>query len=217
MVIFKIWFLSKLFWRTRSICLNESEDFWDDISVFALLNHTSLLEPIFFAGFPLSFLVGQIKRVEIPGADITLDRPIFGFFYRSIFPRIKPITRKRDKSWTGFMEDIRHDTLVVIAPEGRMMRKDGLDKHGKPMTIKTGIVDIIKKREGGHILLAYSKGLHHVFAPGDLIPKPFREIEISFEKININELKKELEYDKEGFSKRLIKYLEDKRQRHCYE
>lgn len=215
--IISIWTTSKVFWRTKSTCLNPSDDFWDDISVFALLHHTSLLEPIFFAGFPLKFLLSEIKRVEIPGADITLERPLFGFFYRAIFPRIKAITRKRDASWTDFKSGIRHDTLVVIAPEGRMMRTDGLDKNGKPMTVRAGIADIILSRDNGSLLLAYSKGLHHVFAPGDIFPKLFRKIEISFEKIDIKQLKEELECDKEGFHKRLVQYLEDKRQRYCYE
>ena len=37
------------------------------------------------------------------------------------------------------------DVVVVLSPEGRMKRKNGLDKHGRPMTVRGGIGDILDR------------------------------------------------------------------------
>jgi hypothetical protein len=34
--------------------------------------------------------------------------------------------------------------MVLMAPEGRMKRADGLDAHGQPMTVRGGIADILE-------------------------------------------------------------------------
>jgi hypothetical protein len=70
-----------------------------------------------------------------------------------------------------------------------MKRKDGLDKHGKPMTVKGGVADILEVLSSGKILIAYSGGLHHVQAPGELLPRPFQTIHIAFEQMDLMEYK----------------------------
>ena len=99
--------------------------------------------------------------------DITFKRPIAGLFYKLVVPHPVSLTRKRDETWTGFLERIRDRSLVIMAPEGRMMRKNGLDKHGKPMTVKSGIAEVLDSVDGGDMLLAYAEGLHHIQAPGE--------------------------------------------------
>ena len=148
-----------------------------------------------------------MKRAVVPGADITLSRPIVGSFYKFIFPQMISISRKRDKTWVDFMNQVKPDSLVVVAPEGRMMRENGLDKYGKPMSIRTGIADILKKTEAGHIVLAYSGGLHHVQKPGEKFIRLFKTIKISYEKINIKDYKESLKSEEQNFHKRLISDL----------
>lgn len=116
-----------------------------------------------------------------PGADVTLMRPIVGKFFALVFPGMIPITRKRDDSWDNFLNLIKEDTFVAIAPEGRMKRASGLDKEGKPMSVMGGISDILKVMKKGNMILAYSGGLHHVQVPGESLPKIFKTIKMNYE------------------------------------
>lgn len=204
---------SKVFYRLDRSYINPQPDFWEDINVFAFLNHTSLLEPILFSSVPNHFFIKNISRTVIPGADITLDRPFVGRIYKTIFPQIVGITRKRDHSWTEFMDKIKKRSLVVIAPEGRMMREDGLDKHGNPMTVKSGIADILQGTEDGYMLLAYSGGLHHVQKPGEPFLRLFKTIKISYEKISIKEYKEGLKADSPNFHRRVVEDLQQRMER----
>lgn len=158
---------------------------WQDIRVFAFLNHTSLLEPLFLGTLPVSFLWGAAKRTLVPGADITMNRPIVGTFYKYFSPRTVSITRERDDSWRGFLDEIKPDTMVALAPEGRMMRSNGLDKHGKPMSVRGGIADILCKIQTGKMLIGYSGGLHHVNSPGEKRMRLFKTLKIRYEIIDI--------------------------------
>lgn len=167
------------------------------VRLVAFLNHTSLFEPLFIGMVPLHIL-WQISsnNLLIPGADITLDdRPWVGMIYRTLLPGLVSITRKKDQSWENFMNQVTEDKLVVISPEGRMKRKDGLDKHGKEMTIRGGIADILKKKQSGKICFLYSGGLHHVQAPGDKKPKLFKTIRANAEILDIAEYKKSLPFE----------------------
>lgn len=184
---------------------DNEENFWtNEINVFAFLNHTSLFEPLLFASIPNHFWWQNIKRVVIPAADITMNRPIVGRLYKIFFPHIVPISRKRDETWTRFKSKIRDNSLVVIAPEGRMMRKDGLDKHGKPMNIKSGIADILKEVEEGSLVIATSGGLHHVQKPGERFFRIFKTIKISYEKIPISEYKKLIDFEARDFQRHVV-------------
>jgi len=203
---------SQLFFKTEvSFVENDtkvpSDSYFHDIGVFAYLNHTTLLEPLLFSAFPASFYFKNVKRVVIPGADITLSRPIVGRIYKFVFPQMIPISRKRDHTWKEFMNVVQEDSLVVIAPEGRMKRENGLDKHGKPMTIKGGIADILMEKSCGHLLIGYSGGLHHVQKPGQRKIRFFQTIKMRFEKIDIQEYKASLDSEKVGFKERMIEDL----------
>ena len=75
--------------------------------------------------------------------------------------------------------------MVMILPEGRMKRANGLDSEGKPMTVRGGIADILETIGEGRMLLAYSGGLHHVQIPGDRFPRLFKTIRINLEVVDI--------------------------------
>lgn len=212
-IAFGVKVFSKVFYRLELTIIDETPDFWEDIKIFAFLNHTSLFEPLLFSSVPNHFFYNNIKRTVLPGADITLDRPIVGTIYKTIFPQIVSITRKRDDSWVDFMNRVEPGSMVVIAPEGRMMRENGLDKHGNPMTVKSGIADILKKTDGGYFLLGYSGGLHHVQKPGEPIIRIFKTLKMAYERVSIEEYKKELKVDEPGFHKRVIEDLHERMKR----
>jgi len=209
-IAFLVKIFSHLFFKTETQIINESPDFWKDINVYAFLNHTSLFEPLLFSSVPFSFFFKNVKRVVLPGADVTLERPIVGSLYKFIFPQIIGITRKRDGSWREFMGKIKENSLVIIAPEGRMMRENGLDKHGKPMTIKSGIADIIETTSSGYFLIGYSGGLHHVQKPGEPFFRLFKTIKITYERVHIQSYKSQLRWTEEGFHRRVVEDLTER-------
>lgn len=207
---FSVKAFSKVFYTTEVKIINPSKDFWEDINVFSFLNHTSLFEPILFSSVPNQFFLDNMVRTVVPGADITLERPIVGRFYKFVFPQMVSISRKRDDTWVDFMNRVKPGSLVVIAPEGRMMREDGLDKNGNPMSIRAGIADILKKTKGGYLMLAYSGGLHHVQKPGEKFLRLFKTIKISYERIDIEEYKQKLRWSEPDFHKRLVADLTER-------
>lgn len=147
----------------------------------------------------------------IPGADKTLNRPVVGFFWRLIGGKgIVSITRKRDKSWRKFLEAIENKSIITIAPEGRMLRRTGLDAYGKPMSIKSGIADIMYELNEGRMLIAYSGGLHHIQHPGQHFPKLFKDIYLNLEILDIPEYKKAFSTDFMTFKNQLVRDLEEK-------
>lgn len=188
---------------------------WKDIRVFAFLNHTSLLEPLFLGTLPVSFLWDAARRTVVPGADITMNRPLVGTFYKYFSPRTVSITRERDDSWSGFLDEIQDDTMVALAPEGRMMRANGLDKHGKPMSVRGGIADILCQMKTGKMLLGYSGGLHHVNAPGEKRMRLFKTLKIRYEIVEIeNYLAQFNEKDPRRLRKLVARDLEARLERH---
>ena len=100
-----------------------------------------------------------------------------------------PVTRKRDSSWKEFLKAIKNRSVIVIAPEGRMMRETGLDANGKKMNIRSGVAEIIEELNEGKILIAYSGGLHHVQHPGEKFPRIFKDISINLEAISVKDYK----------------------------
>jgi hypothetical protein len=106
---------------------------------------------------------------------------------------------------------------MLIFPEGRMKRLGGLDKYGKPMSVKAGVADILDKLESGKMLIAYSGGLHHVQAPGQTLPHIFKKIRISFEELDIPEYKRKLAAeDQHGFRHNVIEDLQNRMAKHCH-
>lgn len=186
--------LSRIFYRHELSWIGEPpEDPWSNIRILALLHHTSLYEPLFIGAAPNRLLWRVARHGVVPVARKTSRRPLVGSLFRLVGHRVIPITRERDETWA---EVVRHaaypKALLVILPEGRMMRRSGLDSEGNPMTVRGGMADILRTVSGGRMLLAYSGGLHHVHAPGDRLPRLFRTLRIRLELLEIEAYLREL-------------------------
>jgi 1-acyl-sn-glycerol-3-phosphate acyltransferase len=162
------------------------DDPWDDIRILAVLNHTSLWEPILLGVVPNRVLWQLARDSVVPIASKTMDRPGAGWAFRFAGRRVISVSRKRDVSWN---EVLRHccgpNAITVIFPEGRMLRRTGLDSEGRPMTVRAGIAELIAAVPHGRMLLAYSGGLHHIAAPGDRVPRVFRRVALRLETIDV--------------------------------
>lgn len=158
-----------------------------------LLNHTSLLEPLYLGFLPVSFLWRLSRKMVAPGADKTLNRPLVGTFYKLFSPGMISISRKRDDTWQQFMESIAPDSVIVIIPEGRMKRRTGLDLQGNKMTVKSGVLDVLQGLHDGEMVIAYSGGLHHVHAPGEKGYHFFKTLKMNLETFDIESYKKTFE------------------------
>lgn len=164
-----------------------------EVRLIVLLNHTSLFEPLFIRVAPVNLIWWLSRHILIPGADTTTQRPLVGRFLKVILPGIVPISRKRDESWQHFLAQINSESVVAIMPEGRMKRADGLDKFGKPMTVKNGVADILQHLGQGKILFVYSGGLHHVQSPGQPLPRIFKVIKVNLEMVDIGVYKQAMQ------------------------
>jgi len=180
--------LSALFYRYK-IGWPSNPIQWNNVKLIVFLNHTSLFEPIFLGFLPVSFLWRLSKYMAAPGADKTLNRPIVGSLYKLMSPGITSITRKRDDTWEHFIDSISNDSIIIIAPEGRMKRKNGLDLEGKKMTVRSGVVDLLSNLTKGQMVFAYSGGLHHVQIPGEGFPKLFKTLKLDIDTYEISEYK----------------------------
>jgi 1-acyl-sn-glycerol-3-phosphate acyltransferase len=165
---------------------------WADIRLLILLNHTSLFEWLFAGLVPARFLWRIARHAVIPAAQKTLDRPLVGPFFKLLAQNVIPITRRPDESWEQVLDRVDPEGMVLILPEGRMMRASGLDSHGQPMSIRGGVADILEAIPEGRLLFAYSAGLHHIQVPGQKLLKLFRRLEVTFENLDIAEYKREL-------------------------
>lgn len=183
-------YFSLIFYRGKYHWLTTHPEYpWDDIRLMVLLNHTSLYEPLFAQILPVKYLWRVAGHYTIPAADVTLDRPIVGTFWKLLIPNIVPISRKKDDTWENYLASIKPTDVVMILPEGRMKRPNGFDKFGNPMTVRGGVADIINRMEEGKMLLCFSGGLHHVQAPGQFFPHLFKSISMNLAYIDIQEYK----------------------------
>jgi hypothetical protein len=191
---------------------------WKKLNLVVFLNHTSLFEPVFLGVPPAGFIWRLAAHGVVPAADKTTDRPLVGMIFKFIAHQVIPITRQRDDTWSQVMSTIEADSMVAIAPEGRMKRANGLDLHGKPMTVRGGIADILLALKKGRMLLAYSGGLHHVQIPGH-IPNVFRTVRLRVEVLEIEDYIQEMMKDggPEQFKRNVIRDLESRRDRYCPE
>ncbi len=190
---------------------------WGQLRLVVFLNHTSLYEPLFVGGFPNEFIKRIAFQGLMPVADKATRRPLMGVFFRMVAKNVVSITRKKDRTWEQVLATMRPDTMVIIMPEGRMMRANGLDKNGQPMTVRGGIADIVQSIPEGRMLMAYSAGLHHVQTPGQRIPKIFKTLCMRLENVDVAAYRNQLmdRYGPEGFKKALILDLEARRDRLC--
>ncbi len=211
--------LSRLFYRFDSRWVGEEipADPWAGIRIVAFLNHTSLFEPLFVGAVPNRILWQLARWGLAPGADKTLCRPVVGRIFKLMLHDFVSITRRRDDTWTSFLSTIDPRSLVILAPEGRMKRANGLDLHGRPMTVRGGIADVLEAVPRGRMVVVYSGGLHHVQIPGQAFPKLFKKLQVRFETLDTPAYCKSLDSGDgpEAFKSAVIADLENRRDRYC--
>lgn len=212
--------VSNLLWRVEMRWVGElpADDPWSGNRVVAILNHTSLYEPIFAGGAPMRFLRRIAEHGVVPVAEVTARRPIVGLLFRNIAAHVVPISRQRDGTWREVLSKVDDPKrLVAILPEGRMKRANGLDKDGRPMTVRAGIADILLATPEGRILLAYSAGLHHVQVPGQTFPRLFKTVRMQLESVDIASYRQRLlaEHGTEAFHAAVIADLTRRRNLYC--
>lgn len=218
LVLGTAWLISKAFWsrEMRWIDGPPPGDPWRGIRVLCFLNHTSLFEWLFIAMAPPRFLWRVACHGVVPAAEKTTSRPIVGQFFKLIAAHVVSISRERDHTWREVLSRIDPDSMIIILPEGRMMRPGGLDSKGQPMTVRGGIADILESIPSGPMLVAYSGGLHHVQAPGESLPRPFRRIRMNFELLDIATYRADREHEADGpigFKRAVVEDLERRRDR----
>jgi len=205
-------YLSKIFYRHDFAWIGETpEDPWANIRLVAFLNHTSLFEPVFLGMVPNRFIWRLAAHGVVPAADKTTDRPLVGLIFRFVAHHVIAITRQRDDTWFQVLSKIDPDSMVVLAPEGRLKRETGFDLHGNPMTVRGGIADILHAVKDGRFLIAYSGGLHHVQIPGR-VPRVFKTVRLRAENVDIATYVAEMSKGgPEQFKRNVIKDLEQRR------
>jgi len=183
--------LSHLFYPCKARWSPEKIQNWQNIKLIIFLNHTSLFEVLFIQLASIKGLWAIADRFIAPGADITCERPVVGKILHTLIPGIIPISRKKDDTWQHFLSLVDHEKMTAILPEGRMKRRNGLDKNGLPMSVRSGFVDILQKLNHGEILFVYSGGLHHIQAPGEKLPKLFKRIKANLEIVDLAKYKQQ--------------------------
>lgn len=210
--------LSRIFYRHDLQFIGDvPPDPWRGIRLVVFLNHTSLFEPIFLGGpVPPSFVWRVARHGVVPAADKTIKRPLVGSLFRFVAHQVVSITRERDHTWYKVLQRIDPDSMVIILPEGRMMRASGLDASGNPMTVRGGVSDILEAISAGRMLIAYSGGLHHVQIPGHA-PRAFKKIRLRLEVLEIDQYREALlrNADEEHFKRKVIRDLERRRDEFC--
>ena len=178
-------YVSRIFYRHDFAFIGQTpEDPWGDLRLVVFLNHTSLFEPVFLGGVPNRFIWRLAAHGVIPAAEKTTCRPLVGLIFKFVAHHVIAITRERDDTWFAVLQKIDPKSMVIIAPEGRMKRANGLDVNGKPMSVRGGIADILLAVRQGGMLLAYSGGLHHVQIPGRA-PRAFKTVRMRIENLEI--------------------------------
>ena len=192
LLLMKIHFLSRIFFKLENDWLTgEPENYAKGTRIIALLNHTSLYEPLIAGYAPANLLWKFARHGVLPVAEKTMKRRI-GMFFSLLVRHVVVVTRRRDHTWNKVLNSIDSKAIVIILPEGRMKRATGLDSEGRKMTVRGGIADILDVLPDGRMLTVYSGGLHHIQVPGELLPTPFKTIKCRMEMIDIASYKKEL-------------------------
>lgn len=217
-ILLLVKYLTKLFYRHRITWFSDKRSIdWSNCRLLIFLNHTSLYEPVFFGAAPNGLLKQIAANLIVPIADNTHQRPIVGRLLSLLVPGFVPISRKRDDTWRQFLDQIQPHHMTCIAPEGRMKRRNGLDKDGKPMDVKPGVVDILERLEGGTILIAYSGGLHHIQAPGESIPRIFKSVNVGIEVLDLDDYKSQMAGESKIIFKNNVVSDLNQRLKHCDE
>lgn len=188
---------------------------WGQVRIYCFLNHTSLWEALYISAMPFHFIWRGSEQVILPIADKTMNRPLVGFLVSLMAPKTISISRKNDETWKNFKDTLSNESIVCIAPEGRMLRKNGLDSKGEPMTIRGGIADILNIMDGGKMIIAYAGGLHHVQTPGEKMFRLFQKLKICYEVVDINSYKEQLgSHDSKAFKLAVINDLQERKEKY---
>ncbi len=189
---------------------------WRNVRLILILNHTSLVEFVYSTVMPTKFLWQMSKRLVFPVADTSLDKPQ-GKMLKLFAPRVASLSRKRDDTWQDFVDQLASDSILIFMPEGRMKRPNGLDKNGQPMTVKSGICDLLPMFSGEDMIIAYSGGLHQVMAPGQAFPRPFRKLAVNLESVDVDAYLAKFAHitDEKARRDAICRDLEAKRDTHC--
>lgn len=211
--------IARIFYRREVGWIGDPPpDRWERLRVVCLLHHTSLFEWLYIAVVPSRFVWRIACHGVAPAAEKTLRRPLVGLFFKCLAAHVVSISRERDHTWRDVLGRIDPDSMVVILPEGRMMRRNGLDGDGRPMTVRGGIADILEAIPEGRMLLAYCGGLHHVQAPGERLPRLFRTLRMNLELIDIATYRDEMRRggaSDAAFKRAVVTDLESRRDRYC--
>ncbi len=209
--------LSRTFYRPDFAWVGEvPKKPWKGIRLVCFLNHTSLFEPVFLSGVPNSFCWRLARHGVAPAASKTTNRPLVGMLFKFVANKVIPITRERDHTWFQVLEKIDPDSMVVILPEGRMKRANGLDVNGQPMSVRGGIADILEAIGKGRMLMAYSGGLHHVQVPGHM-PRVFKTVRLRLEDVEISTYVAEMKKvgGEENFKRAVREDMDRRRDFYC--
>ena len=216
-VLMVVRILSRIFFKLKNDWITpEPDDYAKGTRIVAILNHTSLYEPIIIGYAPTNLLWKFARHGVAPIAEKTMKRRI-GIFFAFIVRHAVVVTRKRDDTWSSVLNKVDLKSIMVILPEGRMKRADGLDSKGREMTIRGGIADILEVLPDGHMLMVYSGGLHHIQVPGELLPTPFKTVKVRMEMIEIAEYKVQLakDYPDATFQRAVVTDLTKRRDKNC--
>jgi len=209
--------LSRVFFRLENEWIGgEPEDYAAGTRIVAVLNHTSLYEPIIAGYAPFNLLWKFARHGVLPVAEKTMRRRI-GLFFAFLVRYPIVVTRQRDATWDKVLNRVDSKTLVIILPEGRMKRRNGLDSQGREMTVRGGIADILEVLTDGRMLMVYSGGLHHIQAPGELLPRAFKTVRCRMEMVDIATFKEAVrsEHPETDFRGAVIADLTRRRDANC--
>lgn len=224
LLLYSLHLFSRLFFRQQTLWVGDvPEKKWPPFRLVAILNHTSLCEFLFAGQVPASFLWRMAGHCTLPIASVTMKRPLVGLFWRFVAANPISITRERDNTWQQVIESLQdNDAMLLILPEGRMKRGNGLDKKGRPMTVRAGIADLLHGLPDGKMLLAYSQGLHHIQVPGEGWMKFAGPVRLRLEAFEIADYKEQIggdldlsqEKDLVTFKRRVKEDLQARRDRY---
>lgn len=212
-------YLSRIFYRHDFAWVGDvPERPWHDIRLVAFLNHTSLFEPVFLGGVPNHFIWRLAAHGVVPVANKTTGRSLVGVIFKFVAHHVVAVTRERDHTWFEVLNKIDPHAMVVILPEGRMKRANGLDLNGNPMNVRGGIADILHAMKHGRMLIAYSGGLHHVQHPGG-VPRVFKTVRMRLEAVEMSDYIDEMNRigGADNFKKTVMRDLDRRRDFYCPE
>ncbi|MEL7060602.1 MAG: hypothetical protein AAGN46_11295 [Acidobacteriota bacterium] len=213
---------SRLFYRQEQQWVSERPvGDWPPFRIVAILNHTSLTEFLLSGQVPFSYIWRLARHGTVPIADVTLARPLVGQFWKMIAANPVAISRERDHTWDQIMSLVEDDdAMVMLLPEGRMKRGNGLDKKGRRMQCRSGVADLIRTVGDGKMLMAYSQGLHHIQVPDQGIMKLFKPVRLRLEAIDIAEYEARMSEgldpeDVQAYRRRVMADFDARRDRYC--